>query len=133
MSSSMNASHLNSAGNRTKTVTLSLLLKIMALRAPETKNVQFTIKPIPLPRKTGYPVEFNSPNMLTANIVSNNSLPTIILNSLVVWLLRPVQFCHTQCALELHVMRIKGLASGLADNFIAIGRSMAIHVDQLGI
>ena len=82
MLSSMNATHLNSAGNRTKTVTLSLLLKMMALCAPETKNAQ--LEPIPLSRKTGYPGEFNSPNMLTANIVGNNNLSTIILKSLVV-------------------------------------------------
>ena len=34
MKSSMTATHLNSAGNRTKTVTLSLLTKIMALNTP---------------------------------------------------------------------------------------------------
>ena len=39
MLSSINATHLNSAGNRTKTVTFSLLLKMMRLNAPETKII----------------------------------------------------------------------------------------------
>ena len=78
MLSSTNATHLNSAGNRTKTVTLSLLLKMMALYAPETKNEYSNMFPrSPSPSEKRYNIEINSLNMFAANTVNNKILPTI--------------------------------------------------------
>ena len=103
MLSSTNATHLNSAGNRTKTVTLSLLLKMMALYTPETKSEYsnpFYHSPSPSERR--YIIEINLPNIFAANIVNNKTLPTI--TSLLV-IIGNTSKVTTPCAILPHPVR----------------------------